>query len=209
VIGTFWLLSAACWMKCTSPQLQYVSFSAGVLTCGRHDIDQDRADFVREWLRSSINAHESGIVPDGRPWPPKSEERRLIAARKLKETLAKMTPGFAVGRIAMPFRWWCSRQDSTLGSSISIPIWMLGVLPALCAFTLWMPALKRRDRLRRHLCPTCGYPRSHLPPAAPCPECGAPFPHLAHATHGYDSHNPRAHELLVHVTLHRESGDGK
>jgi hypothetical protein len=159
-------------MTYTSHQLHYVHLSAGVLTCGGHHLNNEHVDLVRHWYRSGIESLESDVDPDGRPWPPMSEESRLIAASNEKELLATLNPGFAFGRVAKPFRWWCSRKRTTLASSISIPIWMIGVIPAACAVILWTPAVRRVRRRRRNLCLACGYPRSDLPANAPCPECG-------------------------------------
>lgn len=39
-----------------------------------------------------------------------------------------------------------------------------------------IPALRRTRRVRRGLCPACGYNRSGLPAESPCPECGSTIP---------------------------------
>ena len=59
------------------------------------------------------------------------------------------------------------------------PIWLNlaanGVLFALLWGVLLFlpPALRRRRRLSRGLCPACGYSREGLAPGVQCPECGA------------------------------------
>jgi len=54
---------------------------------------------------------------------------------------------------------------------LSIPIWLITLLCSLPGLLHFRSNLKRRLRLRRGLCPTCGYDlRESL---GTCPECGA------------------------------------
>lgn len=98
-------------------------------------------------------------------------------------------PGIPIDRPArlsaglreIPFIWWPRWMsiprwgEKPPGLMVWVPNWLL-VLPAatLAGAVLW-PDIRRLRRRAPWACPSCGYDRRGLTPAAPCPECGKPI----------------------------------
>jgi hypothetical protein len=98
------------------------------------------------------------------------------------------TIGFGVDpRIRPPVRWHHSSQPiqgarpwfgtpvfsgGPFGVIVLVPYWVVLTLTAACP-TAWL-VRRRRRRLARGLCPTCGYDLRAHAPGERCPECGTP-----------------------------------
>ena len=75
---------------------------------------------------------------------------------------------FDVGRFGGGFHY--IRYASTTYRSFFCPFWMLQGIVTLLAVAAIVPLLRRVRRLRRNLCPVCGYDLRATPYR--CPECG-------------------------------------
>jgi hypothetical protein len=79
------------------------------------------------------------------------------------------------------------RTDPDLGTVPLLPIWSglaadTGVFALPWLVILGVPSLRRALRVRRGLCPHCGYDLRGLPAGSPCPECGRPASTRYHRT---------------------------
>jgi hypothetical protein len=87
--------------------------------------------------------------------------------------------GFAVVEIDGPVRGACrswplaSWETSPDKLNVTLSLWIPLALTALPAGLLWRADWRRRARLMRGGCATCGYARAGLAAGAACPECGA------------------------------------
>lgn len=65
--------------------------------------------------------------------------------------------------------WECSLKPEV---RIAFPLWPLLLLASIHPLRAAFTSTRNRRRLRKALCPTCGYSQRGLDPDAPCPECG-------------------------------------
>jgi len=80
-----------------------------------------------------------------------------------------------------PFAWsWRFHYtQSKAGNSIlNIPLWLFELVLLVLLIRPWRFTRARR-RMRKGLCPKCGYDRRGIGEQRECPECGAPPPPLA------------------------------
>lgn len=127
----------------------------------------------------SFNTHGMDVVPVG--WPRDGAERRSGRAE-----------GYPSLPTSRPSSWtrlgfhYC--RDVQTGQSrtannwaVVIPYWfpagLAAILPACWLTSLGRRRRRRAARVRRGLCPACGYDLRGTP--ARCPECGAPSANLA------------------------------
>jgi len=65
----------------------------------------------------------------------------------------------------------------TFSIPMAVPMLLLFLIPASAVFAARRRRLRRKDRLARGLCPSCGYDLRASPQQ--CPECGAAITHAA------------------------------
>ena len=124
----------------------------------------------------SFNTHGMDVVPVGRPRDG-AERRSGRAGDYPSLPTSRPSPWTRLG-----FHYYRGVQTGQSRSANSwavvIPYWFLTALAAILLPACWFTSLGRRRRraarLRRGLCPGCGYDLRGTPDR--CPECGEPVP---------------------------------
>lgn len=104
----------------------------------------------------------------------------VIATGNAVEQFEIRSPGWSMGKFPFPSSIWFVRNTflhfnwlspSPGNALVFLPLGSISLIP----LAIWYAAHRTiKRRTNAGTCPSCGYPRTGLPPNSPCPECGQP-----------------------------------